>query len=46
MNINGDFCNYFSDIDYDDIIHEEYLPLNFDAKPGNATRIRFEEGEW
>jgi hypothetical protein len=37
------FCNYFSDIEYTKIISEEYLPIGFDAKQGNATRKRFEE---
>jgi len=26
------FCNYFSDINYEDIIDKEHLPINFDAK--------------
>ncbi|WP_018250364.1 hypothetical protein [Orenia marismortui] len=37
------FCNYFSDINYEKIICEEYLPINFNAKPKNPTRIHFEE---
>lgn len=39
------FCNYFSDINYEDIIDEEYLPIDFDAKSGNSTRQAFENGE-
>lgn len=27
------------------VIHKEYLPINFDAKPGNATTIQFKKGE-
>lgn len=38
------FCNYFSDIDYTKIISEEYLPIGFDAKQGNETRKRYDEG--
>lgn len=37
------FCNYFCDIDYESIIDKKYLPIGFDAKPGNATRKAFEE---
>ncbi len=28
------FCNYFSDINYEKIIDKEHLPINFDAKKG------------
>lgn len=38
------FCNYFSDINYEDIIDKEYLPKNFSAKPGNLTRQAYENG--
>lgn len=36
------FCNYFSDIKYEDIINEKYLPIKFDAKPGNSNRQLFD----
>lgn len=36
------FSNYFSDINYEDIVGKEYLPNNFDAKPGNSTRQAFD----
>lgn len=36
------FCNYFSDINYENIIDKKYLPIGFDAKQGNATRKAFE----
>lgn len=36
------FCNYFSDINYEDIIDKKYLPIGFDAKHGNPTRKAFE----
>lgn len=39
------FCNYFSDINYEDIIEKEYLPINFDARQGNETRLAFENGD-
>lgn len=38
-----EFCNYFTDIDYEEIVDEKYLPEGFDAKPGNATRKAFEK---
>lgn len=38
------FCNYFSDINYEDIIDEKYLPIDFNAKLENPTRQAFEEG--
>lgn len=37
------FCNYFSDIDYEDIIDKKYLPIDFNAKPDNPTRKEFEK---
>lgn len=37
------FCNYFSDIDYENIIDKKYLPIDFNAKPGNPTRQEFEK---
>lgn len=39
------FCNYFSDINYEDIIDKKYLPIDFDAKPGNSTRQAFDKGK-
>ena len=39
------FCNYFSDIDYENIIDKKYLPIDFNAKSGNPTRRAFEEGK-
>ncbi len=38
-----EFCNYFTDIDYEEIVDEKYLPEGFNAKPGNATRKAFEK---
>lgn len=38
-----EFCNYFTDIIYEDIVDEKYLPEGFDAKPGNPTRKAFDE---
>lgn len=32
------FCNYFMDIDYKNMIHEDYLPIGFDATPDNSYR--------
>lgn len=32
------FCNYFYDIDYKDMISEEYLPVGFDAAKDNLYR--------
>lgn len=37
------FCNYFSDINYDEIINKDYLPINFNGKPGNPTRTAYEK---
>lgn len=39
------FCDYFSDINYEEIIDKEYLPKGFDAKLGNSTRQAFDKGE-
>lgn len=39
------FCNYFSDIEYEKVIDKKHLPIGFDAKPGNATRKSFDNGE-
>ena len=32
------FCNYFSDIKYEQIIADSYLPINFNAKFGNVIQ--------
>lgn len=32
------FCNYFMDIDYKDMINEDYLPTGFDATEDNPYR--------
>lgn len=37
------FCNYFSDINYENIIDEKYLPIDFNAKSGNPTRQAYEK---
>ena len=34
------FCNYFFDLDYEEMIPAEYLPTGFDAKRENAYRKR------
>lgn len=39
------FCNYFSDINYDNIINNDYLPINFNAKSGNPTREAYEKNK-
>jgi hypothetical protein len=39
------FCNYFSDIDYEKIIDNKYRPIDFDAKPGNPTQQGFKESK-
>lgn len=39
------FSNYFSDVNYEDIVSKEYLPKDFDAKPGNQTRQAFENAK-
>lgn len=31
------FCNYFTDIDYEKVIPQKYLPLGFNVKKGNPT---------
>lgn len=41
--VSLEFCNYFTDIRYKQIISEEDLPYGFDAYPDNARRRRFEE---
>ncbi len=38
------FCNFFSDIDYEKIVDQQYLPVDFDAKKGNPTRRAFDNG--
>lgn len=37
------FCNHFSDINYEDIIDKKYLPINFNAKSKNPTKLEFEK---
>jgi len=32
------FCNYFMDIDYENYIDADYLPIGFDASMGNPYR--------
>lgn len=36
-----DFCNYFSDIKYENIINKEHLPIGFNAKDGNPIQQQF-----
>ena len=33
------YCNYFTDINYEKTIDEKYLPIGFDASEGNPTEI-------
>ena len=33
------YCNYFTDINYEKTIDEKYLPIGFDASQGNPTEI-------
>ncbi|NFN95620.1 hypothetical protein FDB28_16525 [Clostridium botulinum] len=37
------FCNYFSDIDYEEIIDKQYLPIDFNAKSDNPTKQAYQE---
>ncbi|MBN1040320.1 hypothetical protein DVW12_16670 [Clostridium botulinum] len=37
------FCNYFSDIDYEKIIDKQYLPIDFNAKSDNPTQQAYQE---
>ena len=37
-----EFCNYFTDIDYKEMMEDKYLPVGFDAMPGNDTRKEFD----
>ncbi|WP_252238955.1 hypothetical protein [Clostridium sp. VAP51] len=37
------FCNYFSDIDYEEIIDKQYLPIDFNAKSDNPTKRAYQE---
>ena len=32
------FCNYFYDLDYQEMIPKEYLPIGFDATVDNPYR--------
>lgn len=41
--VSLEFCNYFTDIRYKQIISQEYLPYGFDAYPDNARKLKFEE---
>lgn len=36
------FCNYFTDIQYENIVEKKYLPLGFDASKENPTREKFQ----
>jgi len=38
------FCNYFMDMDYKEMIPEEYLPAGFDATVDNAYREQMMKG--
>ena len=40
--VSLEFCNYFTDIDYKEMMDEKYLPSGFDAMPGNDTRKAFD----
>lgn len=40
--VDIEFCNFFTDIDYKDVIDEEYLPYGFDAEYGNERRKEFD----
>ncbi|MBQ8198561.1 MAG: hypothetical protein IJZ76_03945 [Lachnospiraceae bacterium] len=40
--VSLEFCNYFTDIDYKEMMDEKYLPVGFDAMPGNETRKAFD----
>ena len=37
------FYNHFSDINYENIIDKKYLPINFNAKSNNPTKLEFEK---
>ena len=37
------FYNYFSDINYEEVIDKEYLPIDFNAKSGNPTRQAYDK---
>ncbi|WP_242974204.1 hypothetical protein [Clostridium cagae] len=37
------FCNYLSDIDYEEIIDKQYLPIDFNAKSDNPTKQAYQE---
>lgn len=40
--VSLEFCNYFTDIDYENMMEKKYLPVGFNAKAGNDTRKAFE----
>lgn len=35
------FCNYFTDIDYENVIPVKYLPIGFDVKQNNPVHLEF-----
>ena len=37
------FCNYFMDLDYKEYIHEDYLPIGFDASDDNPYQKKMME---
>jgi len=39
------FCNYFSDINYEDIVDKKYLPIDFNAKSKNPTQLNFRKSK-
>ncbi len=38
-----EFCNYFTDIKYEKKMETKYLPIGFNANPGNERRKAFDE---
>ena len=42
--VSLEFCNYFTDIKYEQRMDKDYLPTGFNANPGNETRKAFEQG--
>lgn len=41
--VSLEFCNYFTDIKYEQKMNKSYLPKGFNAKPQNKTRKAFEQ---
>lgn len=41
--VDLEFCNYFTDIQYEQELNKSYLPKGFNAKPRNETRKAFEQ---